>query len=264
MNQTLKSLLTDVFPPIILRGLLTVAGRRNKWTGNYPDWPSAVTASAGYNVDSIFHMVHKAASAVRDGKAIWERDSACFNYEEYNWQLLACLMTVAARGGGALHVLDFGGALGSTYMQHRKLLAGLRDCSWSVVEQPHMVTCGKDEFTTDTLGFFFSIQQCFATRPVNVVLFSSVLQYLENPYELLKDVVNLAPTAIIIDRTPLASYGERITVQHVPKSIYSATYPCRFLDRNRIEAILTDHRTLSPWFNSPVDPHNFCGAMSLL
>lgn len=264
MNPALKSLVINVLPPIVLRGLLTVGGRRNKWTGNYPDWASAVAASAGYDADSIFDVVRKAASAVRDGEALWERDSTCFYYEEYNWQLLACLMTVAAGSGGALHVLDFGGALGSTYMQHRKLLAGLQDCSWSVVEQPHMVACGKAEFATDTLGFFDTIQQCFSVRPVNVVLFSSVLQYLEDPYELLKEVVKLAPAAIIIDRTPLANKGERITVQHVPKIIYSASYPCRFLDRTRVEAVLTGYRTLTPWFASTVDPDNFFGAMSLL
>lgn len=264
LNPSVKSIALNVLPPIVLRGLLSVSGTRNKWSGNYADWASAVAASSGYDADIIFKSVHKAASAVRDGKALWERDSTCFYHEEYNWQLLACLMTSAARSGGALHVLDFGGALGSTYMQHRKLLAGLEDCSWSVVEQPHMVACGKAEFATDTLGFFDTIEQCFSARPVNVVLFSSVLQYLEKPYALLEQVVKLAPTAIIIDRTPLANKGERITVQHVPKIIYLASYPCRFLDRTRVEVVLTRSRTLTPWFISPVDPANFFGALSLL
>lgn len=264
MSPQLKSLALNVLPPIVLRGLLAVSGRRNRWSGNYPDWASAVAASSGYDSDIIFKSVHRAAVAVRDGEALWERDSTCFYHEEYNWQLLACLMTVAARSGGALHVLDFGGALGSTYMQHRKLLAGLEDCSWSVVEQPHMVACGQAEFATDTLGFFDTIEQCLSARPVNVVLFSSVLQYLENPYELLEKVNNLSPRAIVIDRTPIAKHGERITIQHVLKSIYSASYPCRFLDKQRLENILTKGRVLLPWFVSPVDPPNFVGVMSMI
>lgn len=263
MNPALKSLAINVLPPIVLRGLLAVSGSRNRWSGNYPDWASAVAASSGYDADAIFDMVRKAASAVRDGEALWERDSTCFYHEEYNWQLLACLMTVAARSGGALHVLDFGGALGSTYMQHRKIISGLSDCSWNVVEQPHVVACGRAEFVTDALRFFETIEQCFADRPVNVVLFSSVLQYVENPYELLEKVVKLNSAAIIIDRTPLANKGERITVQRVPKTIYSASYPCRFLDKARVEAVLTRSRTLTPWFTSPVDPPSFRGVMSL-
>jgi putative methyltransferase (TIGR04325 family) len=257
-------MLTNVLPPIIVNGLRRVSGRSNKWSGNYPDWASAVAASSGYDSDSIFSKVRRAAVAVRDGEALWERDATCFNHKEYNWQLLACLMTVAARSGGKLHVLDFGGALGSTYMQHRGIFANLPECSWSVVEQPHVVACGKAEFATEALGFFETIEQCFTARPVNAVLFSSVLQYLENPYELLEEVVKLAPAAIIIDRTPIATNGERITVQYVPKIIYPASYPCRFLDKSRVEALLTRTRTLTPWYKSPIDPPGFCGAMSLL
>jgi putative methyltransferase (TIGR04325 family) len=264
MNPVIKSLAMNVLPPIVLRGLLAVGGRRSKWSGSYSDWASAVAASSGYDADTIFQIVRNAALAVRDGQALWERDSTCFYHEEYNWQLLACLMTVAARSGGALHVLDFGGALGSTYMQHRKILSGLLDCSWSVVEQPHIVACGKTDFATDKLEFFDTIDKCFSSRPVNVVLFSSVLQYLENPYNLLEEVVSRSPAAIIIDRTPMANKGERITVQHVPKIIYSASYPCRFLDANRVQSVLMRSRTLTPWFASPVDPPHFLGAMSLL
>lgn len=264
MKPALKSLLTNLIPPILLSGLRTIGGGRSKWTGNYSNWGDAVAASFGYGAETIFDQVRTAARAVRDGEALWERDSTCFYHEEYNWQLLACLMTVAARSGGKLHVLDFGGSLGSTYMQHRKILAALPECSWSVVEQPHVVSCGKVEFTSGALDFFSDIEQCFLVNQVNVVLFSSVLQYLENPYELLEKVNNLSPRAIVIDRTPIAKHGERITIQHVPKSIYSASYPCRFLNKQRLENILTKGRVLLPWFVSPVDPPNFVGVMSMI
>lgn len=264
MNPAFKSLVMNVLPPIVFHGLLAVDGRRNKWRGNYPDWSSAVAASAGYDADTIFDTARKAAVTVRDGHALWERDSTCFYEEEYNWQLLACLMTVAARSGGKLHVLDFGGAFGSTYMQHRKLLTTLPECSWSVVEQPHVVNCGKAEFTMGALDFFSEIEQCFSIHPINVILFSGVLQYLESPYELLEKVNMLSPVAIIIDRTPVSKHGERITIQHVPKSIYSASYPCRFLDKQRLQEVLTKGRVLSPWFDSSIDPPNFVGVMSMI
>jgi putative methyltransferase (TIGR04325 family) len=264
MNHVLKTFANNFLPPIVQRGLLTIGGRRSKWTGNYNDWSSAVAASSGYDSGVILDRVRKSASAVRDGKALWERDSTCFYHEEYNWQLLGCLMTAACRSGGALNVLDFGGSLGSTYMQHRKLLAGLPVCSWNVVEQSHIVACGRAEFETDLLRFFSTIEECFDTRPVNVVLFSSVLQYLEEPYELLEEIMKRAPAAIIIDRTPITNNGERITVQHVPKVIYRASYPCRFLDKSKLEKILNNKtRHLTPWFSSPVDPVEFRGVMSV-
>ena len=171
-------------------------------------------------------------------------------------------MTVAARSKSALHVLDFGGAFGSSYMQHRKILSALRECSWTVVEQERIVACGKTEFSTEILSFQDTLEQGFSAKPINVVLLSSVLQYLENPYELLEKIAALAPSAIIIDRTPLALTGERIAIQHVPRSIYSASYPCRFLDKARLEAVMAPLGRLTPWFASQVDPVGFWGVMS--
>lgn len=262
MNPKIKSLALNVLPPIVLNVLQTLSAKRNRWRGNYPDWDSAVSASGGYDTHFIFERVYNAARAVRDGKALWERDSVCFYHEEYNWQLVACLMTVAAHSEGALHVLDFGGALGSTYMQHRNIFAGLADLSWNVVEQPNVVACGKTEFSTETLNFFETVEECIYSRPVNVFLFSSVLQYLENPYKTLEKIMKISAAAIIIDRTPMAAKDEQITVQYVPDSIYPASYPCRFLDKQRLERLLTNGRTLTPWFSSLVDPNFFLGAMS--
>ena len=100
--------------------------------------------------------------------------------------LLASLLGVAARDGGRLHVLDFGGAFGSTCMQHRTALAGLTECTWHIVEQEHFVAAGKAEFSTDTLHFHSTPEEAFNAAPINVILLSSVLQYLPDPYSLLK------------------------------------------------------------------------------
>jgi len=263
VSPEIKSLLTSFIPPVLLSSLRTITGRSSKWTGDFISWEDALAASSGYDGETIFNKVYSAARAVRDGEALWERDSICFYHEEYNWQLLSCLMTVAAKSGGKLHVLDFGGALGSTYMQHRKMLAMLPECTWSVVEQSHVVHAGKADFTSDKLNFFNSIEECFSNRDINLVLFSSVLQYLEYPYDLLKSVNNFSPLAIVIDRTPIAKRSEKITIQHVPRTIYAASYPCRFLDKKRLESILNEGRVLSPWFPSQVDPPNFFGVMSM-
>ena len=263
MTHMFKALIKEILPPFISNGLRSISRNRNRWTGNYPDWASAVAASSGYDTKVIFNIVRKAAAAVRDGEALWERDSTCYQKEEFNWQLLACLMTVASRTGGVLHVLDFGGALGSTYMQHRRIISGLSECSWNVVENSQIVTCGKMEFQNEVLEFHDGIEQCFAAKPVNVVLFSGVLQYVENPYAVLEQIIKQNPTAIIIDRTPFAKRNERITIQHVPSSIYHANYACRFLDQGRVEALLARFGSLTPWFASPIDPPNFRGVMSL-
>ena len=76
-----------------------------------------------------------------------------------------------------------------------------------------------------------SVEECVfsAKEKINTVLFSSVLPYLETPYNILEEVFSYKIKFIIIDRTGFTlNDKERITVQKVPNSIYKASYPCRF------------------------------------
>lgn len=229
----------------------------------YPDWASACTASGGYATEEILKRTRDAARAVRDGKALWERDSCLFYHEEYNFPLMTWLMSLAAWNKGRLCVLDFGGALGSSYMQNRTLLDRLEHIEWHVVEQEQIVACGKKEFTFGALKFWHTIADCLHEHTVNTILLSSVLQYLDEPYDFLHEIVAIHPETILIDRTPFSKTGETIMVQHVPESIYKASYACRFLDREKVAGILAPKYHCMPDYASPVDGKGFIGFMAI-
>jgi len=166
----------------------------------------------------------------------------------------------ALRSGDRLNVVDFGGGLGSTYQQNRIVLDHVPGLSWNVVEQSHVATCGKNEFATDVLSFWTSLEEFTSAnrgKRIDVIIFSSVLQYLETPYAVLQQTIDLQPEVIYLGRTPLASEGDRLTVQHVPASIYRASYPCWLLDKKRIEALLAQNYTYAPWVHSSIDPEFF-------
>ena len=100
--------------------------------------------------------------------------------------------------------------------------------------------CGQALFETGQLRFFFTIAECVQQAMPNVALLSSVLQYLPQPDQVLDDLINTGIPYIVIDRTPFSDRAENcITIQHVPPSIYKASYPCRvfskklFLDKFR-------------------------------
>jgi len=60
-----------------------------------------------------------------------------------------------------------------------------------------------------------------------VTLVSSVLQYLEDPFEMLEQLSKLPAGHMIIDRTPMSDQShDRLCIQHVPAHIYKASYPC--------------------------------------
>lgn len=182
--------------------------------------------SQGYNSDIILEKVKDAQLKVISGEAVYERDSVLFDKVQYAWPLLSSLMWVAAQAKGNLNVLDFGGSLGSTYFQNRSFLCSLPDLRWNIVEQPKYVAVGKEFFEDKCLKFYSRIEDCLAETQPNVVILSSVLQYLERPYNLLGELLGLDCDHIIIDRTPFWNGScDRLCVQNVSPSIYPASYP---------------------------------------
>ena len=208
-------------------------------SGDYRSWDEAMATSTGYDSEVILEKTRLALLAVKNGEAGYERDSVLFDEIEYAWPLLAGLMWVAARCGGTLNVLDFGGSLGSTYFQNLAFLSALPGVRWNIVEQPQHVKTGKEWFEDDHLRFYADIRDCLAETQPNVALFSSVLQYLERPYTVLDQVLALPCEHVIIDRTPFWTGAEdRLCVQTVHPSIYAASYPSWVFSMERFRSRL--------------------------
>jgi putative methyltransferase (TIGR04325 family) len=225
----LRTLLSAFVPPIARKAARRLAGAPGaiQFTGDYRSWAEARAASAGYDLPAILEKQVAAASKVRDGVAPYERDTVVFSEIEHSFPLLAALLHAAAADGNRLSVLDFGGALGSSYYQNRGLLGHIAQLRWSIVEQPHFVDAGRKMFEDDRLRFYESIGRCLAAERPNVLLLSSVLQYLEAPFEFAAGLAQLGIAHLVVDRTPMtAEAPTRLTVQQVPPSIYRASYPC--------------------------------------
>jgi putative methyltransferase (TIGR04325 family) len=244
MVNQIKKAAKWLLPPIVL--LPFRPGYRDSpdappaWhRGDYPDWVSATAVAEGYDAANILEIQRAAMRKVRDGQAAYERDSVLFDEIEYFFPMLASLLLIAARAKNRLSVLDFGGALGSSYYQNRGMLSHLETLSWHVVEQAHFVAAGQTEFQNDQLRFFPTMGESAVVSRPDVVLLSSVLQYLEDPVATLAQVAKLEADYILVDRTPILDEGpERIVVQTVPPSIYPASYACRLLAPGTIEAAL--------------------------
>lgn len=205
--------------------------------GDYGSWDKARGASRGYDDLSILEKTRQATAVARDDETAFERDSVLLPKPERPYPVIASLLATALRNEGRLSVLDFGGALGSTYFQCRPLLAGIAALRWAVVEQPHYVATGRREFSSDVLNFHDAPEEACATVRPDLLLLSSVLPYLPEPYAMLDRLLRLGIPTIVVDRTPfLRSDRDRLTVQVVPPEIYSASYPAWFFGETKFLA----------------------------
>lgn len=248
----IKSLARTWLPPIITGSLRNWRSGVIRFEGEFAAWEEAAAVCTGYDAEHILAKVLAATLEVKRGRAAFDRDSVLFDRIEYAWPVTAGLMWAAARSGGRLDVLDFGGALGSSYFQNRSLLDALPDVRWSIVEQPHYVDAGRTHIEDARLRFYDSIEACLEANRPNVVLLSSVMQYLEFPYDVFELLSKSGAFCLIIDRTPFSSLdADSILVQRVPAQIYSASYPMWALSKARFLSNAGKHWNLLAAYDSP-------------
>lgn len=245
IKRELNKVLKAILPPIltdILRSL-----RKGKFyglSGDFVSWAEAKEYVAreygsGYAADNILEQVLAAIQEVRLGRAVFERDGCLFYEQEYNYPFLAALFyslnDCLSTRGGHVDILDFGGSLGSTFFQNRKLLAPF-SCRWHIVEQPHFVQTGRANVPEIT--FHESVEAYMENgESTDVLLLSGVLQYFDQPYTYLERMLSCGFKYILMDRTFFNDREpdkDRLTVQTVPPVIYSAAYPAWLLSGRRV------------------------------
>ncbi len=245
--MSIKTLAKAWTPPIISDSYRLLFGTGIQFRGSYSDWSTAEQHAEGYDAKQILGKVRAATRKVARGEAACERDSVLFDEVPYPFPLIAILLYAALENSGALNVLDFGGALGSSYYQCRDFLAPVSPLRWSVIEQPHYVECGQQEFENDTLRFYESIDICAQSAPPQLVLASGVLQYMPDPSRVLGDLMQTGANYIVIDRTPVSLSGKQvISVQTVPRAINPSSYPLWLFDEDQLKSpLLHDYEELA-------------------
>jgi putative methyltransferase (TIGR04325 family) len=204
--------------------------------GSFPDWQSAAEQSEGYDSKRILELVAGATRQVISGEAAGERDSVLFETPPYPFPVIAALLRAAMENECRLTVLDFGGALGSSYHQCKNFLGKLEFLSWNIVEQPHYVLTGKAEFETDSLRFHESIRGACQEFQPDVVLASGVLQYVPDALGVVDSFISTGAEYVIIDRTPFSLSGsDIISTQLVPKAIGVSSYPLRLFNEELLK-----------------------------
>lgn len=239
----IKTILNNWCPPALLKIFKSLLPRlpfyrksiaRSARPGHYVNWDEALRDSDGYDAQIILDKTLEATLKVKRGEAVFERDSVLFDKPEYPYFLIACLLYISIIKKSKLSVLDYGGALGSSFFQCRKFISPILELRWNVVEQPKHVYAGKKYFEDDKLRFYPTIQECLENEKPDLFLLSGVLHFIEKPYDVIKVVNESLVDYVIIDRQPLSnSIPEWISIKKVSPSVYPASFPMWVLSKER-------------------------------
>lgn len=220
-----------------------------EFKGGFKDFEEVMNISSGYDYECIFEKSAKAAISVKDGLAKYERDSCLFYDNLKMFELLYAIESTINQEGSA-NILDFGGGLGSMYFQHRDLLDKSR-VKWTIKEQDKFVSFGKEHLSDDVLSFVSDVD---IKSGYNLLILGSSLQYIENSKDILKDLLDIQPYMIFIDRTPMCRSGNQELVygvfqEIVRQPIYDAEYPMYVFNKDFFDEMITDrgYCKLSEW-----------------
>ena len=253
MLQRVKPFIKQLLPPILFNTIKTLNNREKKYGffGDYKSWDNACKDCTGYDSELILNKVRDALLKVKNGEAVYERDSVLFDRIQYSFPLLAGLLRAASANQNKLSVLDFGGSLGSHYYQYRYFLSELDVLSWNIVEQEKFVECGQKLFQDEQLNFYHDIDTCVELAKPDVLIMSCVAAYVHEPYTLITSLISHKFKYIIFDRTAFTcNNSDRLTVQMVPPSIYQASYPAWFLSKSKFLDLFQDKYKLLVEFDS--------------
>lgn len=214
------------------------------YVGEFATWEEAKAGSRGYSDPDIAQRVAYGTIEVLAGRKAYERDSITFETRQYAFPIATALLWASSVQRN-LNVLDFGGGLGTTYFQNRPFLQAVPHVNWAIVEQQTFVEQGKHLLSDGQISFYSDMREGLAKERPDIVLFSSSLQYVERPYDILEAVKASKVSMLVFDRT-LFSSGQHdvLTRQYVSADIFSAVIPTWIFSESKFLNFMASSYTL--------------------
>lgn len=193
---------------------------------------NSLDKSEGYSNNTIFEQSVAAFQATFSSTKFYEQDAVVLEHPKYDFYLITEIYRLSLLKE-RITIVDFGGGFASKFFQNIKYLEAAKKLNWVVIEQSHVVDFCRNNINEPRLVFKERHDLQLSKVSADIVLISSALQYLDEPYEVLDECLKTEPDTIIIEKTPFieANY-DRQMLQKVPKQIYMAEYKCWFFSIN--------------------------------
>jgi putative methyltransferase (TIGR04325 family) len=193
----------------------------------YESWRDAKINSLGYENINVFNKIKKIYEIQGVRKKFYEfyeRDGILFDSKIYDSKILNFIKKIKKKKK-SISILDFGGSLGSIYFSNYNYISK-NNLTWNIVEQKNFVKYGKKNLQKENLNFFYEIDHCLKIKSPDIALFSGSLQYTQNPYEILKKIINSKIKYIFLHNVPFNNdISDEYRIQFVPNKINESSYP---------------------------------------
>ena len=199
--------------------------------GSFENFQSINIKYDGYDHPEILKKTLNAELNVLRGKGKYSQDGITFKNFNYNFRIISFLF-YALKYFNSLNIVDYGGGFGNTFKEVSSIKSlEKRIFSWNIVEQKKIVEYGKKYFLNKKCKFTIDIK--LIKKNIHCLLFSSSLQYLEKPYEILDVTLRMKPKLICVDRIALGKKKDYVALQINPKFIYDINYPVWILNEKK-------------------------------
>ena len=200
-------------------------------------WETAVRKSVGYESVNVLTPLMQGTNESRVNLA--DSKWATTRYQQIATAMFFCLSENRLRVGKPLRILDFGGGGGDYFYQFQKFVPHI-DFDWTVVETPALAEAMKQKHGGESQKIRWVGSLEMTEDKYDFVLCSSVLQYLEKPFEVLEDLVKKSE-CVIINRIPIIDLSDHfVALQRILTKKRRGSYPAHFFSEKRfLKKLLT-------------------------
>ena len=231
-----------MLPPKIktlIRALLSFAVGFTK----VDSWETAQRKSVGYESTDVLSPLMQGTTETRVD--LMNSTSVTTRYQQVATAILFGLSENLLHGGKPLRILDFGGGSGDYFYQLQKFVPNI-DFDWTVVETPALAQAMQKKHGGEPQQIRWVHSLEMTDDKYDYVLCSSVLQYVEKPFEILEALVKKSEL-LIINRIPLTNSSENfVALQRILTKKKRGSYPAHFFSENSFL------RTLSAYGSIPM------------
>ena len=231
-----RTFVKSLIPPILLEARRRLFNSSGTLRRPFEFWDEAMRHCSGYEDPKLIENIVQ-RNVAEDGPGrlvLTDRDL----------QIVSAVLVAANRSRKtAIHVLDFGGELGSFFRTLVRLAACGPITKWTVIETLAMIEKGRALFAKHGLDFRDSLK---GGDPADIVLASGSLQCVENPRATFEELALAGADQIVLSIVPLIPQPSDVLTARPRQGGHS--YPLWMFSELRFRAMISHrHNIVAEW-----------------